>query len=68
MRVLAIGAHPDDVELLCGGTLALYVDAGAQVTIAIATNGEVGSSHGTREEIAERRHAEARLPTRSARS
>ncbi|MFI0470743.1 PIG-L deacetylase family protein [Saccharopolyspora sp. 5N102] len=59
MRVLAIGAHPDDVELLCGGTLALYVDAGAQVTIAIATNGEVGSSHGTREEIAERRHAEA---------
>ncbi|WP_031464888.1 PIG-L deacetylase family protein [Sciscionella sediminilitoris] len=59
MNVLAIGAHPDDVELLCGGTLALYADRGDQVTIAIATNGEVGSSFGTKEEIAERRYGEA---------
>ena len=59
MNVLAIGAHPDDVELLCGGTLALYAEQGHRISIAIATNGEVGSSHGTRAEIAERRHAEA---------
>lgn len=59
MRVLAIGAHPDDVELLCGGTLALYAAGGAELYIAVATNGEVGSSYGTREQIAERRHREA---------
>jgi len=42
LSVLVIGAHPDDAEILCGGTMGRYVDAGARVTIAIATNGEVG--------------------------
>ena len=59
MRVLAVGAHPDDIELLCGGTLALYVAAGASVTMAIATNGDVGGSGRTRSENATIRHAEA---------
>ncbi|WP_331765999.1 PIG-L family deacetylase [Embleya sp. NBC_00896] len=39
MRILALGAHPDDVELLCAGTLAHYRARGAHVTIAILTNG-----------------------------
>jgi len=42
MRVLAIGAHPDDLELLCGGTLALYTKQGHHVTMAVLTNGNVG--------------------------
>ena len=42
MRVLAVGAHPDDLEILCGGTLAKYAKAGHQVTMAVLTNGNVG--------------------------
>ena len=58
MKVLAIGAHPDDIEVQCGGTLALYAAAGHQVTIAVATNGNVGSPTLSREEIAAVRHRE----------
>jgi len=43
MNILAIGAHPDDVEFLCAGTLALYAAQGHKVFIAVATNGNVGS-------------------------
>ncbi|MCD9021551.1 PIG-L deacetylase family protein [Cohnella silvisoli] len=59
MRVLAIGAHPDDVEALCGGTLAKCAARGDEVTIMIATNGNVGSPTLSREEIAEIRKKEA---------
>ncbi|MGB4135288.1 MAG: PIG-L family deacetylase [Microbacterium sp.] len=58
-RVLAIGAHPDDVESLCGGTMALYAQAGAHITIAIATRGDIGSPDGTRDQIALTRRLEA---------
>jgi LmbE family N-acetylglucosaminyl deacetylase len=40
--VLAIGAHPDDIELGCGGTLVKHVMAGDAVTMLIVTKGEVG--------------------------
>jgi len=33
MRVMAIGAHPDDLEILCAGTLARYVAEGHAVTM-----------------------------------
>ena len=61
MRLLAIGAHPDDVDILCGGTLALYAAAGHHVSIAIATSGNAGSATLTAEEIGtvRRREAEA---------
>ncbi|CAB4984132.1 unannotated protein [freshwater metagenome] len=61
MRVLAVAAHPDDVEWLCGGTLALCAERGDEVFIAIATNGNVGTGDPsiTREQIAETRHKEA---------
>ena len=61
MKVLAIGAHPDDVEFQCAGTLAKYKRLGHQVAIAIATNGEAGSSTHSKEQIAaiRRREAEA---------
>ena len=59
MNVLAIGAHPDDVENMCGGTLAKYASLGHKVFIATATNGNIGSAHHTMEEIACIRKAEA---------
>lgn len=59
MNILAIGAHPDDVDLLCGGTLALYAAAGHHISVAIATNGNVGSATLTRDEIAGIRRHEA---------
>jgi LmbE family N-acetylglucosaminyl deacetylase len=61
MRVLAIAAHPDDIEWLCGGTLALCAQRGDEVFIAIATNGNVGTGDPSisREQIAETRHKEA---------
>ena len=58
MNVLAIGAHPDDIEFLCAGTLALYAARGHRVSMAIATNGTVGSPTLSRAEIAAVRHAE----------
>jgi len=42
-RVLAIGAHPDDVEFGAAGTLAKWADAGAEVTIAVVTDGSKGT-------------------------
>lgn len=52
--ILAIGAHPDDVELGCGGTLALAASRGQRVGILHLTRGEAGT-RGTAEE----RQAEA---------
>jgi bacillithiol biosynthesis deacetylase BshB1 len=47
--VLAIGPHPDDVEIGCGGTVALLGRAGHRVAILHLTRGEMGS-RGTFEE------------------
>lgn len=43
-RVLCIMAHPDDTEFFCGATLALWARDGAEVTIAIVTDGSRGSN------------------------
>ncbi len=48
LDVLAIGSHPDDVELGCGGTLALLARAGRRVGIVHLTRGESGT-RGTEE-------------------
>ncbi|NPV53910.1 MAG: PIG-L family deacetylase [Firmicutes bacterium] len=60
MRVLAVGAHPDDLELFCGGTLAKYAQRGDEVFMAIATNGEAGSAVHGKQEIANIRYREAK--------
>jgi LmbE family N-acetylglucosaminyl deacetylase len=44
MKVLAIGAHPDDVEYGCGGTLALYTQRGHDVFLFVASDGEHGGA------------------------
>lgn len=41
-RILAIGAHPDDLELACGGTLARMADMGHEVHALIMSRGAVG--------------------------
>lgn len=40
--VLAVGAHPDDLELACGGTLAKLVDSGYAVHALVMSHGQVG--------------------------
>ena len=42
-RVLAIGAHPDDIEFGCGGTLAKWARTGADITMVVVTDGSKGS-------------------------
>jgi N-acetylglucosamine malate deacetylase 1 len=49
--VVAIGSHPDDVELACGGTLAVLAELGRRIGIVHLTQGEAG----TRGTVAERR-------------
>ncbi len=58
--ILAIGAHPDDVELGCGGTLAKHVAAGHKVGILDLTRGEMGT-RGTPELRDSEAHEAARM-------
>ena len=43
LDILAIGAHPDDVELACAGTLIKHVKEGKKVGILDLTQGELGT-------------------------
>ena len=60
LRVLAVGAHPDDVEFMCSGTMQLLKEAGAELHLATLTGGDLGTEDRTRNEIREIRLAEAR--------
>jgi LmbE family N-acetylglucosaminyl deacetylase len=42
-RALVVMAHPDDLEFSCGGTVAGWADAGAEVTACIVTDGSTGT-------------------------
>ncbi|MBO5008616.1 MAG: PIG-L family deacetylase [Clostridia bacterium] len=42
MNVLAIGCHPDDIEISCSGTLAKCVKRGDKVTVCHVANGNMG--------------------------
>jgi LmbE family N-acetylglucosaminyl deacetylase len=44
MTVMAIGAHPDDIELGCGGSLRRYADSGERVVMLVLTDGARGTS------------------------
>jgi len=58
-RVLGIFSHPDDVEMVCAGTLSLFRKAGWEVHIATMAPGDKGTAELSREEISRIRKAEA---------
>ncbi len=58
-RVLALMAHPDDIEITCAGTLLLLKDAGWDVHLATMTAGDLGSSTLSAAAIARVRRKEA---------
>ena len=59
MRVMAIGAHPDDIEIGCGGSLFKYAQEGASLLFIVATSGQMGSISTSPEELSEVRRKEA---------
>jgi len=62
LDVIAVGAHPDDVEIGCGGTLALLASQGHRVGIVDLTDGEpTPRSSGPAERLAEAAAAAAAL-------
>lgn len=54
MNILAIGAHPDDIEFGCGGALIKYADKGHDIYLLILTEGESGGVEGVRRTEQER--------------
>ena len=65
MRILAIGAHPDDIEFGCAGTLARCVQRGDSVVMAVACVGDSASSDLSPEELAKVRSAELKNSART---
>jgi LmbE family N-acetylglucosaminyl deacetylase len=59
LRLLIIGAHPDDADYAAGGTAALYRAAGHEVKMVSLTNGDAGHHLMRGPELARRRKAEA---------
>lgn len=59
MNILAVGCHPDDLEIGCGGTLARYAQEGHRVTMVHVTNGNMGHVEIRPEELREIRLKEA---------
>ena len=60
--IMAIAAHPDDIESWCAGTLVQAIDQGATARLLLVTSGEHGSSDVSMEasQVAARREKEAR--------
>ena len=44
MNILAIGAHPDDIEFGCGGALTKYSKSGHKIYLLILSRGEAGGN------------------------
>lgn len=60
MRVLAIGAHPDDIEIYCAGTLLKCVKRGDAVTACHVSDGDMGHVVIEPEKLGKMRRAEAK--------
>jgi len=59
LKVLAFGCHPDDIEFMCAGTLALLKQKGCEIHLATMTGGECGSKDLRPQEIRAKRLKEA---------
>jgi LmbE family N-acetylglucosaminyl deacetylase len=59
-RILAIGAHPDDVEFMCAGTLFLLRKRGWEIHVASMSLGDCGSLEHSAHELRRIRESEAR--------
>ncbi len=59
LKIVCVGAHPDDPESGCGGTIAKLVSAGHQVAIIYLTSGEAGIDGKSHAEAASIRTKEA---------
>ena len=60
--ILGVGAHPDDLDVMAGGTLAQFASQGAEIHYLILTDGGKGSNNPelTSEQLVEIRHNEQR--------
>lgn len=58
MNILAVEAHPDDIEFMCAGTLARLAALGHSISVLSITAGENGSMTRGAEEMVRVRHAE----------
>lgn len=54
MNILAIGAHPDDIEIGCSGTLMKYQERGHDIFTLVMTGGGMGGDEGVRRKEQER--------------
>jgi len=64
LKIVCVGAHPDDPESGCGGTLARYAALGHAVTIVYLTRGERGIAGKSLDEAARIRTAECEAACR----
>jgi LmbE family N-acetylglucosaminyl deacetylase len=64
IRIIMIGAHPDDCDLKGGGTAALFSSLGYAVKFVSVTNGDAGHQTQKSEQLAARRQAEAQEAAR----
>ena len=60
MNILAIGAHPDDLDITCGGTLLRFRRAGENVVMCVVTDGRAHPL-GDPEQVSARRRREAQV-------
>lgn len=60
MNILALAAHPDDIEFLCAGAMIMLKERGHQIALATINNGSCGSATLGPDEIARIRADEAR--------
>jgi LmbE family N-acetylglucosaminyl deacetylase len=58
LKIVVVGAHPDDNETMCGGTMALFSGSGHEVVSAYLTRGEAGIDGKSYEEAAKIRSSE----------
>ena len=56
MNILAIGAHPDDIEFGCGGTLLKYSENGHKVYMLVLSKGDKGGTPAVRQKSRKTRH------------